>query len=785
MRPIPHLRALSCAVLLGLGASLCVAAVHAADVERLRPLDVVINGSKSGTWLLLERAGVLYATRDIFDEWRVQLDAKAAFITYKGEKYWPLSSVPGYQAKLNTADQTLDLLFSPNVFSATRLTQETVKKPVLSPVLPSAFLNYDFNYARSALRNAPSIQDLGMLGELGFSNGWGVLTNSFSSRNLTKDTALGIPSRTVRLESTFTRDFPEQNRTFRLGDGVTRAGMLGRSVYFGGVQYGTNFALSPGFVTQPLPVLTGLSAAPSTVELYVNDVLRQVSKVPTGPFALDNLPTLTGNGDARLVVRDQLGRETIITQSFFTSGKLLAAGLTDWSVEAGSVRSDLGLSNGRYGPSFISSTWRQGVTPRVTLEGRAELTRDLQNIQFGTIAGLPLQLLGIAALASSHQSQLGRGNQWLLGLEHQTLFSSTYLQAQGASERFRQLGEIVSVKPTKLQMAANWTYSLEQLGTIGLGYAAITPYDKPRVATLSGSYATRFGEQTMLSVTANHVQGSVQANSVGLNLLVLLDKNRTASLVTNHRAGSTDAYATVAQSPLNDIPLGWRVLAGRQQNQTREEVGVNYQGLRGVAKADVSHTPNQTATRFGVNGGLVFADGHLFATPRVLDSFAVAEIANYGNIGIGLGSNITTRTDSKGIALVPRLSPYQNNQVRINPAELPINAAIDSIEQTVVPAWRSAVKVTFPVHSGRGAMVKVVLEDADVVPAGATIAVEGDKEIFYVARRGEAFLTGLKEKNRVTLSWKNQQCEFEVALPPPVEDEFPRVGPLRCIGVKR
>ena len=36
----------------------------------------------------------------------------------------------------------------------------------------------------------------------------------------------------------------------------------------------------------------------------MNDVLRQVSNVPTGPFAIDNLPVLTGNGEARLVVRD-------------------------------------------------------------------------------------------------------------------------------------------------------------------------------------------------------------------------------------------------------------------------------------------------------------------------------------------------------------------------------------------------------------------------------------------------------------------------------------------------
>ena len=143
----PHLAALAVC------AFLCSAPpLAAAELDRLQPLEVVINGYKSGTWLLLEHGGELYAPHDAFEEWRVQRNAEMQSITYKGQNYWPLSSGPGYQAKLNTAEQSLQLLFSPSVFSATRLTQEVYKKPVPSAVLPSAFFNYDLNYARSELR---------------------------------------------------------------------------------------------------------------------------------------------------------------------------------------------------------------------------------------------------------------------------------------------------------------------------------------------------------------------------------------------------------------------------------------------------------------------------------------------------------------------------------------------------------------------------------------------------------------------------------------------------------
>ena len=763
---------------------LCTTPLAAAELQRLLPLDVVINGYKSGTWLLLEYGDRLYAPRDAFDDWRVRLDTETQSIAYKGQNYWPLSAVPGYQGKLNTAEQSLEVLFSPSVFNTTRLTQEINKKPMLSAVLPSVFFNYDLNYARSELRAAPSIEDLGLLGELGFSNGWGVLTNSFSALNLTGN-ALGAPRRLTRLESTFTRNFPDQNKTLRFGDSVTRAGLLGRNVYFGGVQLGSNFGLTPGFVSQPTPVLTGTSASPSTVELYINNVLRQTSSVPTGPFAIDNLPTLSGNGNARLVVRDQLGRETVITQSFFSNGRLLSPGLNDWSVEAGRLRQDLGTVSSRYGQAFTSGTWRRGYTPRLTLEGRAELTPDLRSLQAGATAGLPFGLLGNAAVVTSRKNSVGTGRQWLLGLEYSGLRTSTFVQAQGASRNFRQLGQLDNSNPTQLQLAANWTYSLPRWGTFGVGYASASRYDSSRVDSYSVNYSVQINKHASINLIANQVRGNARASSLGINLTILFDRNRVSTVTANSRNGVHDLYATVSQNPDAESPLGLRTLVGKLQNQEREEAGLYYLGRRGVVTADISRNPNQTALRLGANGGVVLAGGQLFTTQRLLDSFALVDVKGYANVGVGLGSNVQTRTDASGIAMIPRLSPYQSNQIRLDVGDLPINAEIDSIEQFAVPAYRSAVKVTFPVRSGRGALIKMVLDDGDVAPAGAIARIEGDKQEFYVARRGEAFVTGLQAKDRITLSWNGQQCTFDVTLPAEMPDEFPRIGPLACKGVRR
>lgn len=755
-----------------------------AAAPRLVPLEVIVNGARSGTWLLVERGGALYAPQDAFEEWRVQRPLSADTLQFRGATFWPLADVPGFKAKVDYAQQSVELAFSPQAFAALRISPELSKRPTPGAVLPSAFFNYEANVSDTHSRGGADLKDVGVLTEAGISNGWGVLTSSGLAQNLADDRQL--PRRKfLRLETTFTRDFPDQNRTLRIGDTTTRSAMWGRDVYFGGVRLGTNFALTPGFVSQPLPALTGLSAAPSTVELYVNDVLRQVSNVPTGPFAIDNLPVLTGNGEARLVVRDLLGRETVIVQSFFTSSQLLAKGLDDWSIEGGRVRRDLGVQSNHYGDAFAAGTWRHGFSNSVTLESRAEAGPHFGLVGGGVVASMPWPMVAKFSLVGSSDHG-DAGGMWFAGLDYAGNRVSASLQAQGGTRRFRQVGQDPAIEPTiRLQVAGNVSYYTEGVGSFGLGFATIHRYDAERISTLSANYSMRVGHSATFSATASRALQGGTGSAVGVNFIMPLDQYRMASSTWNAREGQRDLYATVSGAPTPDSHLGWRVLAGQLQNHGHAEGGLYYFGEHGDRTVDAVASASQSTLRLGANGGVVFTDGHLFATRRLQESFAIAEVPGYAGIGIGLGSNVLASTDQDGIALVPRLIPYNNNAVRIDPKELPVSAEIDTIEINAVPSYRSAVKVKFPVRGGRGALLKIVLDDGEIAPAGATVRIEGDKETFYVARRGEAYVTGLVPDSRLFLHWNGHECPLDVKLPPADKDAIARVGPIACHGVAR
>jgi len=760
--------------------------------SRMIPLDVSINGSREGNWVLLEQGGALYAPVDAFEEWRIARKPDALPLIYKGQPWYKLSSVPGYEAQLNSANQSINLKFLPSAFGATRVTQAQAERIPVTSAVPSLFANYDLSQTFTDTRGAGTARDLGALIELGASSDLGVVTTSHVGRNLTgsADAFGNATSSWRRLETTFTHDFPDQNLTLRLGDTTTRTGAWGRSNYFGGIQLARNFGLSPGFISQPIPTIVGQSSAPSTVELYINDALRQTSKVPTGPFAIDNFPLLTGSGQARVVVRDVLGRETVLVQDFFTHSDLLDQGLSDWSLDAGAVRRNLGNYNADYGPRFGSALYRYGLNKSVTLEGRAEAGKGMHGGGMGITLALPGQMLGQFAVAGSDDRDAGRGQQWLVGLEHTSLRHGFTFRAEGSTRDYRQFGQDATNIAYRTQLSASYTYASENLGYLGLGFARIDSFEQGPLNTYSANYSIRVLQRGTVSFSYTKVKGTINADSFGVSLLIPLDNQINTNANVTSRDGKTDAYVSANKSLGIETGGAWRALAGTIADQAHAEAGYYYQGSKGLVSSDLSFSRDQKTVRLGMQGGLVFIDRGLYLTRRVQDSFALVEVPGYANVGVGFQSSVLTQTDADGRALVPRLQAYRRNSIRLDPSELPINAEIDNIEQVIVPGSRTGVKVLFPVRDGRGALVRIVMDDGEPAPAGLELKLVGDEREFFVARRGEAFITGLKEKagkdkNTLRLTINGKTCDMDIVLPPGKPDEIARIGPVACKGVPR
>ena len=144
------------------------------------------------------------------------------------------------------------------------------------------------------------------------------------------------------------------------------------------MQYATNFGTDPTFVTFPLPTIGGLARQDSVVDVFIDNVQREARSVPPGPFTLESLPVVTGAGEVQLRVTDLLGREQLVTQSYYVSSRLLKQGLQDFGYQLGASAATMARKSFDYGAALASGTHRYGFTDRLTGEAHGELQLDQQ-----------------------------------------------------------------------------------------------------------------------------------------------------------------------------------------------------------------------------------------------------------------------------------------------------------------------------------------------------------------------------------------------------------------------
>ena len=736
-----------------------------------------LNDADMGQWVLIRKDGKWYAPEEAMKAWRISTDGVTTDLVRNGQHWFALQHLPGYRASEDAFGQRLSVWVAPSVFDVTRLATQTAAETRAQPVEPALYLNLDVNYTRIQARQTPVAQTLAAYSELGLSNRMGVITSTQIVRQ-----PMGGPSpppdlrALTRLETTLTRHDPDQHTTLRVGDAVTRTGLTGRSVYFGGLQWGTEHGMAPDFNTSPRPVIAGVAPAASTVELFVNDVLRQTSLIPSGPFSLDAPPLYSASGQLRVVVRDLLGRETVITQPFLHRANQLEKDLNDWSVAVGAVRRHLGLKSNDYAERFAAGLLRHGLTKTLTAELQGHGSSQSQSLGMGMTQSWPsLGVALTAGLAMSRTAAQGRGSEQLLGVEWRRGPHSVHLQLAQRDAAYRALGE--EAGQALSQGMLNYTMASSGNNTFGLAWARLLPSSRPPLTTFSASISRQLARGAMLNVTASRARGQVSAGQLTVALQMPFPGQYAQTLHLARRDKQWDAY-TSASGTRDET--SWRLQAGRQNDQAHVNGSLWRTGDAQAWSVDLSAAPSAQALRLGWQGGLMAVGGHVVATRRVDGSFALVEVPGLQGVKVGAFGNWQATTDGEGLALLTNLTPYAPTPVRLDADSLPLSADIASLEQVGVPGWRSGVRLRFPVRLGRAALVQLLAPDGSPVPAGSQVTLDEEPQHFIVGARGEVFITGLQRRHRLLVRQGTHPCHARLSLPDEPTGELERAGPLIC-----
>lgn len=189
---------------------------------------------------------------------------------------------------------------------------------------------------------------------------------------------------------------------------------------------------------------------------------------------------------------------------------------------------------------------------------------------------------------------------------------------------------------------------------------------------------------------------------------------------------------------------------------------------------------SKAGVRLSASGSIGRIGDATFASLRLTQSFATVKVGEYAGVRVYADNQLVGQTDSNGTAIIPRLRPFENNSVRIEISDLPIDTLIDASELKVRPFDRSGVSLDFGVRPARSAIATLVLQDGEPVPVGASVSMQGAAEQFTVAPGGEIYLTDLARTTSGIASWHGGSCASKVDY---IEDREaqPRLGPVACM----
>jgi outer membrane usher protein len=589
--------------------------------------------------------------------------------------------------------------------------------------------------------------------------------------NLAQSQIVGVTpeneERFTRLDTTYSYSSVDRMAMINVGDLISGSLAWTSPIRMGGLQLKSDFAVRPDIVTTPLPSIRGTASVPSTLEVFVNNVRQYSDEVPEGAFELQDVPTYSGSGLARVVLTDAQGRETVIEQPFYASPHILMPGLVDYSLEAGFARQDQALNSFDYDSGAVASaSLRYGVSEWLTAEGHAEFANELINA--GTGAVFNAGWLGTISVATAFS--LHEGSEMGVQLQGGWEFNRANFSLSASARRtFGQYWDM-STASTDGGQAASEIQSFEQVtlsygfpeleSNIGASFIHSDAGDGSEAAILSAYFSQQLPHDLSL-----HASGFIDLGDRGnigasLGLHIPFGTNYGSSTSLNLGRGSTQATTSLSKGGGGGTgSQGWRVdYSGGEQR--RASASTHYVSSKSDMNAIMHLTGGRASGNMTASGSFAFADGELFLARQIGDAFAIVD-AEYPGIEVLSQNRAVGKTGRNGKILVPNLAAYYKNKIEIETDSLPVAAEAIRTETHAVVARNSGSIVKLDVAmDARAALVEFRLADGSYVPVGSILTLDGTEE-FVVGYDGQAYLSGLKEKNGVAISHPGGTCRAE------------------------
>ncbi|QXI40915.1 fimbria/pilus outer membrane usher protein [Pseudomonas xantholysinigenes] len=735
-------------------------------------LDVLVNQvAKAELVPVQQRAGRLYLDSDVLRSAGVKLPGDP-----QGEV--ALDAIPGLHSDYDSQNQRLLLQVPPAWLPDQRLGDRNLYPATQARSSFGALLNYDA-YLNDTDDGGTY---LAAWNELRLFDDWG----TFSTTGQWRQSFNGAQSQTrqgfLRYDTTFRHTDDQRLLTYEAGDLVTGALPWTTSVRLGGLQVSRDFGARPDLVTYPLPAFAGEAAVPTSLDLFINGYKSSTTELQPGPYTLTNVPFINGAGEAVVVTTDALGRQVSTTLPFYVTSSLLAKGLSDFSLAAGSLRRDYAVRDFAYGPGVATASLRHGLSDYFTLETHAETA---ESMMLGGLGGnLRLGTYGVlnAALAQSRFDG-DSGQQVALGYQYNSRRIGFNYQRIERHGDYADLSLVDNpfTRLSRRSEQATLSLNLDRYGSLGAGYFDVRAGDGTRTRLLNLSWSKPLWGNSSLYLSANREVGDSQW-AVQAQLVIPFDLRGTLAFSAER---SKDGQDLQRVNYSQAVPVGGGVgynlgyaTGGNRDDYRQADLTWRLQSVQLQVGA---YGSSDEMTRWAdASGSLVLMDAGLFAANRIDDAFVVVSTNGYADVPVRYENQQIGRTDRNGHLLVPYSSGYYRGKYEIDPMELPADVLAPQVEQRVVVRRGSGYLLEFPLKRVLAASLVLVDGQQQELKLGSRVLHQESGGEAVVGWDGLVYLENLAAHNHLQVDKADGgRCQVDFDLPEG-QGPIPLIGPLVC-----
>lgn len=606
--------------------------------------------------------------------------------------------------------------------------------------------------------------------------------------------------------------------------------MIFDSVGFRGARLYSSEAMLPSSMQGYAPVVRGIANSKSIITIRQNGYIVYQTNVNPGPFEINDLTAMALSGDLDVTVEESAGARQHFIVPYSGIPMLLREGRSVFDITAGEFRSG---NKDQDNPLFVQGTLSRGLNSGVTFFGGTQIASKYQAALLGV--GKNMGEWGAFSFDMTHANSTLANDQDYKGQSYRLLYSKslnqigTTLQLLGyrystkgfytlndvayksmeqfePEEKFDDFGNsyydpssyynLNYTKKGRFQLSIN--QNLAQYGSL---YASANYQSYWNASKTAKNY--QIGYSNALKYFTYSLSWSMQDspniyneknNSIAASIAIPLNAffgNRdrvrndiysNSSFVRNS-TGNNSIQTGISGSLGEDRQLSYNIQQGHN-NETGQfgMASARLETKYGSAGASYSFADGgkEKSFNYDLAGGLIIHSGGVTFGQTLGDTNILVDAQGAKDVKLENSTNI--HTDSKGYAILPFAENYRLNRIALEADSLNDQTEILTNVQNLVPMKGAIVRAKFDTRIGKRALITIKHLD-EYVPYGSTITEEEQNVTSIVGQEGQTYLSGLKEKGTLKISWgtsENESCNAAYAFTQQTSDAGITTLELNC-----